>query len=87
MANGKMCPLLTAGVIKSPPTDANGVQDATAGLDAMQCQGDVCAMWIRLADETGKLNGQGNCAIPLTAVALSQLNLNIGPKGPKLVKG
>jgi hypothetical protein len=44
-------------------------------------------MWLQLADETGKLvPNQGNCCIPLAAIALSQMNVNLTPKS-KLVKG
>ena len=80
----KMCPFLTAGVLKSQVPNAEGVIDATQGQDAMTCQGDACAMWMTIADERGVKTKDGNCAIPLAAVALSQLTL---ANRPKIVKG
>ncbi len=89
MANtqGKMCPLLTAGVLKKNEASADGVGEVVGSFDAMPCQGAACAFWMGIADETGKLTKDGNCAIPLAAVALSQLNVNSQPTKTKIVKG
>lgn len=89
MANTKekMCPLLTAGVLKmqeQPVVD--GVTDASP-RDAMTCQGAVCAFWMPIADEHGHMTKDGNCAIPLAAVALSQMNVQAHAHKSKIVKG
>jgi hypothetical protein len=83
-----MCPLLTAGLIKQQeiPTTAEGIKDTSGGLEAMPCQGAACAFWMAIADEKGHKTKDGNCAIPLTAVAVSQLNVALTPKS-KIVKG
>jgi len=82
----KMCPLLTAGVLKSQvPTPVGGVTDVSAGLDAMTCQGEACAFWFKIADEHGHVTKDGNCAINLSAAALSQISM--AKSFPKIVKG
>lgn len=82
-----MCPLLTAGLVKLNPK-VDGVEEV-APQDAMVCQGDVCAFWMPIADENGRVTKAGNCAIPLAVVALSQMNVRDQNKTPtpKIVKG
>lgn len=83
----KMCPLLTAGVLKSQVQPAvEGVVDVSAGFEAMPCQGDKCAFWFTIADERGVKTKDGNCAINLSASALSQISL-ANPNRSKIVKG
>ncbi|MFZ2152130.1 MAG: hypothetical protein WAV09_03420 [Minisyncoccia bacterium] len=83
----KMCPFLTAGVLRAAPVK-EGVTDASVPLDAMPCQGNVCAMWMTIADDTGKLTKSGNCAVTLAAVALGQMNTREQTKiATKIVKG
>lgn len=82
-----MCPLLTAGLIKKQEA-VEGVVDVSGGIEAMACQGEACALWVPIADEHGKAQG-GNCAIPLTAVAMSQMNAlaHSNQSHKKIVKG
>ena len=87
-----MCPLLTAGVMQDTPADPDNtpIPGAAQTLNAMQCQGEVCAFYVPLADESGRRTGDGNCAVPLSAIALSQISVNVSRamnKGPKIVKG
>jgi hypothetical protein len=83
-----MCPLLTAGLIKQQeiPMTSEGIKDTSNGLEAVACQGAACAFWMAIADEKGHKTKDGNCAIPLTAVAVSQLNVSLNSKS-KIVKG
>ncbi len=85
-----MCPLLTAGVLKSNAVDAAKAVDlvnepAVEAFEAMPCQGEACAFWFTIADEHGHKTKDGNCAINLTAAALSQVAINTN-KSPNLVK-
>lgn len=86
-AQGKMCPILTVNLIELPKS-TDGIPDVSGGINAMACQGEACAWWVPIADETGRvIRGAGNCALPLAAVALSQINVAVTPQKPLIKKG
>ena len=78
----KMCPFLSSVTVKDG--------------EATKCQGQMCAMFMPIVDDTTKKVMGGNCAFALNAIALSNINVNTvklgdhfapGVLNPMLVKG
>lgn len=67
----KMCPFLSGGVL-----GASAGKPASEA-EVVSCQGDTCAIFMSIMDESGKNVVGGNCALPLAASALSHLNVNV----------
>lgn len=76
---GKMCPVLSAGVVKLPERSAlvglDGKPPPSAepvDMNVIPCQGPSCAWFMRIADERGRLV-DGNCAVPLATNGIGGL--------------
>ena len=69
----KMCPFLSGALVAKQIS----ADTADADREALSCQGPSCALYMTIMDESGKTAVGGNCAITLTASALSHINVNV----------
>jgi hypothetical protein len=78
--NPKMCPILTAALLKprveSKILPISGEKQTDTGFDAVPCAGPACAMYQPITDAANRVVG-GNCALALIPVSVSMLNESI----------
>lgn len=79
----KMCPFLSGAFLASQVQNNVPV----AEREVVSCQGPDCAMYLTILDESGKTQVGGSCCFPLTANALSHININTARVAEKVVPG